>query len=82
MAVSLEQFIAATGADLVAGNLIVGIMGDRRKVGDVIDGTFNLNEEGLEMAAEIEAGAKPTGRRRKAAAEPEAPAADAPVEQA
>ena len=81
MAVSLEKFIEATGADLVAGNLIVGIMGDRRKVGEVLDGTFNLNEEGLEMAAEIEAGSKPTGRRRKAA-EPEAPAAEAAVDQA
>lgn len=80
MAVSYEQFMEATGAELVCGNIIVGQMADRRKVGEVTDdGVFNLNDEGKAMVTEIEAGQKPTTRRRKAAAsepEAEAPAVD------
>lgn len=78
MAVSYEQFMEATGAELVCGNIIVGQMGDRRKVGEVTDdGVFNLNDDGKSMVADIEAGQKPTTSRRKKAAEPEAaPAVD------
>jgi len=77
MPVSYEQFMEATGAELVCGNIIVGAMADRRKVGDISDeGIFNLNDEGKAMLAEIEAGTKPsTSRKKKAAAEPEAAAA-------
>ena len=46
MALSYEQFMKASGAELVAGNIIVGIMGERKKVGSLgDDGVFNLNDE-------------------------------------
>jgi hypothetical protein len=82
MAVSYEQFMEATGAELVCGNIIVGITVDRRKVGDVgDDGVFNLNDEGKAMIAEIEAGTKPTTtRRRKADAPVEAAAPELPAD--
>lgn len=65
MAQTLEQFMEATGAELVAGNLVVGNMAGRKIVG-TYDGTFNLNEEGLAMAAELE-GEAPKRTRKKAA---------------
>jgi hypothetical protein len=75
MAISFDQFMEATGAELVAGNIIVGIMGDRKKVGSLDDdGVFNLNDEGKALAEEAEAsGGKKTTRAKKA---------DAPVEAA
>jgi hypothetical protein len=81
MPVSYEQFMEATGAELVCGNIIVGAMADRRKVGDISDdGVFNLNDDGKAMVAEIEAGQKPSTAKskKKVAAEPEAPAAGDP----
>jgi len=70
MAVSYEQFMEATGAELVCGNIIVGQLAERRKVGEVTDdGVFNLNDEGKAMVAELESGSKPTGRRKKAEVE-------------
>lgn len=79
MAVSYEQFMEATGAELVCGNIIVGIMADRRKLGEVTDeGVFNLNDEGKALLAEIEVGEKPAStRRKKAVAEPAAEAVPA-----
>ena len=79
MAVSYEQFMEATGAELVCGNIIVGMLGDRRKVGEVNDdGVFNLNDDGKAMIADIESGQKPSTKRasKKATAEAEAPAVD------
>ncbi len=79
MAVSYDQFMEATGAELVCGNIIVGQLSERRKVGEVTDdGVFNLNDDGKAMVADIEAGGKPsTSRRKKAGADPEAaPAVD------
>ena len=56
MALSFEKFMERSGADLVAGNIIVGIMGDRKKVGTLgDDGVFNLNDEGKALAEELEA---------------------------
>lgn len=56
MALSFEKFMEVSGADLVAGNIIVGIMGDRKKVGTLgDDGVFNLNDEGKALAEELEA---------------------------
>lgn len=65
----------ATGAELVAGNLIHGIMSTRKKVGTLgDDGVFNLNDDGKALAEEIEAEpAKRTTRTKKAEA------AEAPV---
>ena len=79
MAVSYEQFMEATGAELVCGNIIVGQLADRRKVGEVTDdGVFNLNDDGKVMVADIEAGQKPTTKRasKKAADAEAAPAVD------
>jgi len=74
MAISFDQFMEATGAELVAGNIIVGVMGDRKKVGSLDDdGVFNLNDEGKALAEEAEAsGGKKTTKTKKADAPAEA----------
>jgi hypothetical protein len=73
MAISFEQFMEATGAEICAGNIIVGIMSDRRKVGELgTDGVFSLTDEGKAMAEEIQD--SPAKKTRKKA--------DAPVETA
>jgi hypothetical protein len=75
MPVSYEQFMEATGAELVCGNIILGQLADRRKVGDIADdGTFNLNDDGKALLADIEAGAKPAAARRTKKQTTEAPA--------
>jgi hypothetical protein len=76
MAISFEQFMEATGAELVAGNIIVGIMADRKKVGSLDDdGVFNLNDDGKALAEEIEVSGKKTTKSKKA----DTPAEDAPA---
>lgn len=66
MALNFEQFMEATGAELVAGNIIVGLMANRKKVGALSDdGVFNLNDEGKALADEVEAGA-PKKKKSKA----------------
>jgi len=75
MAIGFDQFMEATGAELVAGNIIVGIMGSRKKVGSLDDdGVFNLNDDGKALADEVEAGGKKATKAKKA----EAPAEAAP----
>lgn len=74
MALSYEQFMEASGAELCAGNIIVGIMGDRKKVGTLSDdGVFNLNDEGKALAEDLEATPAERAERatRKKKAEPE-----------
>ena len=74
MALSYEQFMEASGAELCAGNIIVGIMGDRKKVGSLgDDGVFNLNDDGKALADELEA---PKAAKTKKA---DTKAADAPA---
>lgn len=72
MALSFEQFMASSGAELVGGNLVVGTMSERKKVGTLgDDGVFNLNEDGVALAAELEAvaaGAEKPAKRTKATA--------------
>ncbi|MEN6304209.1 MAG: hypothetical protein ABFD96_15865 [Armatimonadia bacterium] len=80
MAMSFEQFVEATGAELVCGNIIVGIQSTRRIVGSMMDGTFQLNEEGHALREQLEAATqeKPAARRKKAeTTEPDAGADDA-----
>lgn len=73
MAISFEQFMEATGAELVAGNIIVGIMADRKKVGSLDDdGVFNLNDDGKMLADEIESSGKKATKSKKADAPAEA----------
>jgi hypothetical protein len=79
MALSYEQFMEASGAELVAGNIIVGAMSTRRKVGSLgDDGVFSLNDEGKVLLEQIESAPaeKATRGRKKAEAEVEA---DAPA---
>lgn len=74
MALSFEQFMELSGADLCAGNIIVGMMGDRKKVGSLgDDGVFNLNDDGKALAEELEAApAEKATRKKKADAPAEA----------
>lgn len=55
MAISLKEFIEATNAEIVGGQLIVGERADRKFVGSA-EGTFTLNEDGQAIAEQIEAG--------------------------
>lgn len=74
MALSFEKFMEMSGADLCAGNIIVGMMGDRKKVGTLgDDGLFNLNDDGKALADELEAApATKASRTKKADAPAEA----------
>lgn len=69
MALSYDRFVELTGCEVVAGNLIIGQQAGRKVLGSNMDGLFELNEEGLKLAAELEAAAevveKPTSRRKK-----------------
>lgn len=56
MGMSLEEFIEYTGAELVAGNLIVGELAQRQVVGSVVGGVFSLNDAGQAIRAELESG--------------------------
>lgn len=61
-----EEFIQKSGAEVVGGNLVVGVMADRKVVG-TYDETFELNAAGQALLAELE------GRAPKAADEEAAP---------
>lgn len=67
--VSINEFITRSGAELVAGNLIVGLMEDRRIIGTVGDGTYFLNDEGHKVLRAMEQGdpnpVKPKAPKRK-----------------
>lgn len=68
MALSFEKFMEASGAELCGGNIIVGIMAERKKVGTLNDdGLFNLNDDGKALAEELEATpAEKAARTKKA----------------
>jgi hypothetical protein len=69
MALTYEQFVELSGCEIVCGNLIVGQMAQRKVVGTNLDGTFVLNDDGIALAAELEAGtasAEKAPRRKKA----------------
>lgn len=56
MAISQEDFIAKSGAELIGGRLVVGVGPHRRYVGTTEEGAFSLNDAGKEIAAVIEEG--------------------------
>jgi hypothetical protein len=58
MAMTAAEFIEKSGAEIVCGKLIVGVQGERNVIGQV-DPTFELNEEGQTILAELEAGVAP-----------------------
>lgn len=55
MSLTYEQFMAKTGAEKVAGQLIVGKKSTRKLVGTYKNGIFNLNDEGKKYLAELDA---------------------------
>ena len=56
MSLTIDQFIAATGAELAGDKLILGVASTRRFVGGLENGVFTLNAEGQAIAAEIQSG--------------------------
>ena len=72
--VSLKEFVKRTNAELVAGLIVVGEREDRRVLGYLLDGTYQLNGEGHEVLRNLEKGepkpvpaAKPRATKRKTA---------------
>jgi hypothetical protein len=83
MAMSIQDFIAHAGAEVVGDKIIVGEMANRRVIGDMVP-VVVLTEEGQAMLAAAEAEAvqesKPrVPRHMKPKAETAAPAPDAPA---
>lgn len=56
MAYTVDQFIAAVGAEVAGDNAIVGIGAARRVLGSFSSGAFQFNEEGNAVLAQLEAG--------------------------
>jgi hypothetical protein len=56
MAMTIEEFVEKSGGEVVAGNIIVGVMSTRKIVGVIENGTFNLNADGQAILAALEAG--------------------------
>lgn len=85
MAMTFDQFMEASGAEYVAGNIIRGIMADRKIIGTYDGGKFQLNEEGQILLEELEADAagapRPVRRRKVEAVDtPAEPTAETPAE--
>jgi hypothetical protein len=70
MAMTLSEFVKASGAQIVAGRLIVGERQERRFVGSTENGTFNLNEEGQALQEELEAKAREAAKPKAPKAKP------------
>lgn len=66
MAMTFEQFMEASGAEFVAGNIITGVMAERKIVG-TYDGVFQLNEAGQALLEELEAAPEVKATRKKKA---------------
>jgi len=56
MAMTIEEFVEKSGAEVVGGNVIVGLMADRKIVGAIENGSFNLNADGQAILTALEAG--------------------------
>ena len=56
MAMTIEEFVEKSGGEVVAGNIIVGLMASRKIVGVIENGTFNLNADGQAILTALEAG--------------------------
>lgn len=55
MAMTMEEFVKRTGAEVVGGNVIVGQMAERKIVANVLEGIFTLNADGQVILAALEA---------------------------
>lgn len=62
---TIEEFVEKSKAEVVGGNIIVGVMADRKIVGVIENGTFNLNADGQAIQAALEAG-KPNAAAARA----------------
>jgi hypothetical protein len=58
MALTAAEFIEKSGAEVVCGKLIIGVQAERNVIGS-LEPTFELNEEGQAIMAELEAGIAP-----------------------
>ena len=56
MPLSYAEFMNSTQAELVGGNVITGFGAKRAELGEVVDGRFELTDEGRKVMMEIEAG--------------------------
>lgn len=56
MAISQDEFLTQTAAELCGDRLIAGSGPKRRYVGSIEEGVFTLNEEGKKIATIIESG--------------------------
>ena len=54
MAMTIEEFVEKSDAEVVAGNVIVGITDTRKIVGVIENGSFNLNEDGQAILKALE----------------------------
>lgn len=55
MAMTMEEFVKRTDAEVVGGNVIVGVMTERKVIASVIEGVFTLNADGQAVLAALEA---------------------------
>jgi len=55
MAMTMDEFVKRTSAEVVGGNVIVGQMADRKIIASVIEGIFTLNADGQAVLAALEA---------------------------
>lgn len=70
MAYSKEDLLKLDGAEVVGGNIIHGVLGDRVFVGKINDeGVFYITKEGEERLAALEEASKPKAKAKKAADE-------------
>ena len=56
MAMTMEEFVKRTNAEVAGGNVIVGLMAERKIIASVIEGVFTLNADGQAVLAALEAG--------------------------
>jgi hypothetical protein len=54
MAMTMEEFVKRTNAEVVAGNVIVGELASRAIVGRMENGSFNLTADGLLILEALE----------------------------
>lgn len=56
MAISFDEFVLATNAEVVGDHIIIGSGPSRRKLGSNMDGVFALTPDGHAVMASLEAG--------------------------
>ncbi len=54
MAMTMDEFVKRTSAEVVGGNVIVGQMAERKIIASVIEGIFTLNADGQAVLAALE----------------------------